>query len=79
MGLVYILNIALEVYKWLIFVRIFISWVRTDPRQPIVKFLYDVTEPVLAPARKLIPSIGGIDFSPILVFALISILQRTIS
>jgi YggT family protein len=78
-GLVYILNIALEVYKWLIFVRIFISWVRTDPRQPIVKFLYDVTEPVLAPARKLIPSIGGIDFSPILVFALISILQRTIS
>jgi YggT family protein len=69
---------ALEVYRWLIFIRIFISWVRPDPRQPIVKFLYDVTEPVLSPARKLIPAIGGIDFSPILVFVLISILQRAI-
>lgn len=69
------LDIALEVYKWLIFIRILTSWFNPNPNQPIMKFLYDITEPVLAPARKLLPSFGGIDFSPILVFMLISFLQ----
>jgi len=71
-----ILYTALEVYKWLIFIRILTSWFNPNPNQPVIKFLYDITEPVLAPARKLLPFVGGIDFSPILIFVLISVIQR---
>ena len=55
---------------------IILSWFNHDPYNPIIKFLREITEPVLSPARKLLPSMGGIDFSPILIFLLISFLQR---
>jgi len=66
---------ALEVLKWLIVARCLLSFVRHDPYQPIIKFIYDVTEPVMAPFRRLIPAAGGIDFSPILLFFAIQIVQ----
>lgn len=63
-----ILDIALMIYMWIIIFRAVISWVNPDPYNPIVRFLYQATEPVLTPIRRLIP-IGnvGIDFSPIVV------------
>lgn len=66
---------ALEVLKWLVVARCLLSFVRHDPYQPIIKFIYDVTEPVMAPFRRLIPAAGGIDFSPILLFFAIQIVQ----
>ena len=64
----YILTIA----NWLIIIRALISWVNPDPYNPIVKFLYKVTEPLLAPFRRLVPLYSmGLDISPI--FALIFI------
>ena len=64
----YILTIA----NWLIIIRALISWVNPDPSNVIVQFLYKVTEPLLAPFRRLIPAYTiGIDISPI--FALIFI------
>jgi YggT family protein len=54
-----------------------ISWVNPDPHNPIVRFLYSVTEPVLYRLRRALPLYaGGIDFSPILVFVAILFLQR---
>ena len=71
-----ILNIALSLYMWIVIGRAIISWVSPDPYNPIVKFLNAVTEPVLYPIRKKIPiSLGGIDFSPILVILAIIFLQ----
>src|SRR3989338_11463850 len=65
----YILTIA----NWLIIIRALLSWVSPDPYNPIVQFLYKVTEPLLYPFRKLFPIYTiGIDLSPI--FALIFIL-----
>lgn len=54
---------------WLIlFARIVLSWVRPNPYHPIVQFIYQVTEPIMAPFRRLLPPAGGIDFSPIITF-----------
>ena len=72
-----ILDIALEIYKWIILVRVLLSWVNPDPYNPIVQVLHSITEPVLVRVRQLMPMSGlGIDFSPIIVFLVIIFLQE---
>jgi YggT family protein len=71
-----IIDMGLTLYMWLIIIRAVISWVNPDPYNPIVRFLYTVTEPVLYQVRRLIPLKGiGIDFSPIIVILVIVFLQ----
>lgn len=71
-----ILGIVLNIYMWVMIIRALISWVNPDPYNPIVQFLFKVTEPVLYPIRKALPMSGiGIDFSPIIVFLIIIFLQ----
>lgn len=71
-----ILDILLTLYTWIIIAQAFISWVRPDPYNPIVRFLYAVTEPVLRPLRRRLPLIwGGFDFSPLLVILAIYFLK----
>lgn len=67
-----------ELYGWLIFARLVLSWIRLDPYHPIVQFLYRITEPVLKPARQLIPPAGGLDFSPIVVFVVLRLVGNFI-
>jgi YggT family protein len=68
---------VLEIYMWIIIARAVISWVNPDPYNPIVRFLYSITDPVLLAIRRRLPiSFGGIDFSPILVILAIIFLQR---
>lgn len=75
-GLAKVLDIFLTIYIWIIIIRALISWVNPDPYNPIVVFLYRVTEPVLRPVRKWLPFRNmGIDFSPIVVIAVIIFLQ----
>ena len=76
MALAKIIDMALTLYMWIIVARALISWVNPDPYNPIVRFLYRATEPVLAPIRRWLPLRGlGIDISPIIVIALIIFLQ----
>lgn len=72
-----ILGFALTAYYWLILIRALISWVSPDPFNPIVQFLYNITEPVLNPIRRLLPfSLKfGFDISPIIAFLAIMFLQ----
>ena len=71
-----ILDIALTLYMWIIIGRAVISWVSPDPYNPIVRFLNSVTEPVLYPIRRRLPiSLGGLDFSPIIVILAILFIQ----
>ena len=71
-----VLYYVLEAYKWIVIARAVISWVNPDPYNPIVRFLYSATEPVLYRLRRAFPLYaGGIDFSPILVFVAIIFLQ----
>ncbi len=72
-----VIHYLLTIYMWLIIIRAFLSWVNPDPYNPIVSFLYQVTEPVLYRVRQLLPFRGlGIDLSPILVFIIIIFLDR---
>ena len=71
-----IVDMALTLYMWLIIIRALVSWVNPDPYNPIIRFLYKATEPVLYQVRRLIPLRGmGIDFSPIIVILVIVFLQ----
>lgn len=71
-----ILHYALQIYLWLVIGRAIISWVNPDPYNPIVNFLYQVTEPVLYRVRRTLPFPSiGIDISPIIVFAIIIFLD----
>jgi YggT family protein len=72
-----VIHYLLNIYMWLIIIRAFLSWVNPDPYNPIVSFLYQVTEPVLYRIRRFLPFRGlGIDLSPILVFIIIVFLDR---
>ncbi len=66
------------VYRYLILARIFVSWFRMNPYSPIVQFIFGVTEPVMKPFRRLLPTYSGIDFSPILVLIVIGFVERLI-
>ncbi|MGI6453939.1 MAG: YggT family protein [Syntrophomonadaceae bacterium] len=73
-----IVDVAFELLVWLIIARCILSFVRHNPYQPIIKFVYDITEPIMAPFRRLIPAAGGIDFSPIIVFFVIKLVHRLV-
>ena len=76
MAIAKILDIGLTLYMWIIIARAVISWVNPDPYNPIVRFLVAVTEPVLYAIRRRLPfSMGGIDFSPIIVILAIIFVQ----
>lgn len=70
-----IISYLLTIYMWIIIIRALISWVNPDPYNPIVRFLYQATEPVLYPIRRRLPFMGGIDISPIIVLLVIMFLQ----
>jgi YggT family protein len=73
----WLLDTFLWAYTLIIIAQALVSWVGADPYNPIVRFLYAVTEPVLRPIRRYLPvSWGGFDFSPLLVLILIGFLQR---
>lgn len=64
-----------QLYTFVLLARILMTWIpNLDPSNPIVQILIQVTEPVLEPARRLIPNIGMIDISPIVVFFALQIL-----
>lgn len=63
--------------QWIVIIAALISWVNPDPRNPIVRFLYTVTEPLFRPFRRLVPPsrTGGIDLSAIFVLLIIFLLK----
>lgn len=76
MALAQLVNILLQAYFWIIIARAVLSWVNPDPYNPIVRFLYRVTEPVLRPIRRRLPTMQmGLDLSPMVVILAIYFLQ----
>ncbi len=72
-----ILDIALTIFMWIVIARAILSWVSPDPYNPIVRFIHNVTEPVLYQVRRRIPlNFGGIDFSPIIILLAVIFLQQ---
>ena len=71
-----VIDTVLFIYMWIIIIRAVLSWVSPDPYNPIVRFINNVTEPVLYQIRRRLPvSFGGIDLSPVVVLLIIVFLQ----
>jgi YggT family protein len=76
-ALAQVLDYVLWAYVWILLGRVVISWVNADPDNPIVRFLYNATEPVLARIRRVLPVYGGgLDLSPLVAWIGILFLQR---
>jgi len=81
-----VLMLALQLYVWLLIASAIMSWLiafnvvntRNEVVRTIWNFLYQVTEPVLRPIRNLLPNLGGIDISPIILLLIIFFIQRII-
>lgn len=71
-----VLNVALTIYMWIVIIAALISWVNPDPYNPIVRFLYSMTEPLFSFVRRKLPLPPmPIDISPIIVLLAIVFLQ----
>lgn len=76
LGIANVLEVVLNIYKWVIIIRALVSWVNPDPYNPIVQILTKMTEPVLRPLRKLAPPYKvGIDLSPLIAILIILFLD----
>ena len=76
LALANLLHLLLQAYFWIIIARAVLSWVSPDPFNPIVRFLYRITEPVLRPIRHRLPTLSiGIDLSPMVVILAIFFLD----
>ena len=72
----FVLDSVLLIYMWIIIIRALASWLNPDPYNPIVQFLYSITEPVMYRVRQVLPMSGmGIDFSPIIIILAIMFLR----
>jgi YggT family protein len=72
-----LVSLVLTVYLWIIIARALLSWVNPDPFNPIVRFLHRVTEPVLRPIRRRLPTVAmGLDLSPLIVILGIYVLEQ---
>lgn len=70
-----VISWGLTLFMWVIIIRSLLTWVNPDPYNPIVKFLYSITEPILYPIRKRVPYLGGMDLSPLIAIIVILFLQ----
>ena len=72
------INILFYVLWAAILGRVIISWINLKPDNPIVVLLYGITEPILAPIRRVLPSMGMLDLSPMVALIVMMILQRVL-
>jgi YggT family protein len=78
--LVQIINLLFNVLYFLILARIIFSFLRVSPYHPtwgpIMRFVYDITEPIMAPIRRILPPMSGLDFSPMIVLLLAGFVRQ---
>jgi YggT family protein len=68
-----LLDLLLTALLWAVIIQAILSWFNPDVRQPVVRLLYQLTEPVLRPARRLLPPFSGLDLSPLLVIIVLQL------
>ena len=70
-----LIGLVVNTYLIAMVIMIVVSWVAPGSHHPAVRLVYQITEPVMAPVRSLLPAMGGLDFSPIVVFIVINVIQ----
>ena len=73
-----LVRFVFELYSFILLARILLSWFQFDPYHPLARGLYQLTEPLLAPIRRLLPSAGMLDFSPIVAFIIIRVVEEIV-
>ncbi|HEX5725683.1 MAG TPA: YggT family protein [Longimicrobiaceae bacterium] len=73
-----VLLVMLNLYSWLILLRVIVSWVAPHSRNPLAEMLRSLTDPVLRPIQAMLPPLGGFDLSPLVAFFIIRLLQNLI-
>jgi len=71
-----LLRTLIDVYATIILVRVVLSWLPVDQDRPWARFIVDVTEPVVGPIRRVLPPLGGLDFSPLVAMLLLQLLRN---
>lgn len=71
-----ILDIVFTVYSFIVIIAAILTWVNPDPYNPLVRFIYGITEPVLRPIRRLLPQRLPVDISPLILLVIIYFLQK---
>jgi uncharacterized protein YggT (Ycf19 family) len=76
-----LLKSLISIFYIVLFGRVILSWFPISPGSPfasVYRVLYQITEPVLGPIRRMLPPMGGFDFSPIIVILLLGVIQRSL-
>jgi len=73
-----LIRFLFELYTVILLARVLLSWLQIDPNNQWVKIIYQLTEPLLAPIRRLLPQSAGIDFSPIVAFIVLLVAEQVV-
>ncbi|MDT8420629.1 MAG: YggT family protein [Desulfuromonadales bacterium] len=74
-----IIDLAFNLYIFIVIARALVSWVNPDPYNPIVRFLHNATDPLLYRVRRILPfQMGAFDFSPIVLLLALSVIQQVL-
>jgi YggT family protein len=66
----------IDLYSLVVLAAVVMSWIRVDPRHQLARIVYRLTEPVLEPIRRVLPSAGGLDLSPLVLLIALRVLRR---
>ena len=76
------IDLIFRVLTFLIFARVIVSWIRVSPYHPtwgpIIRFIYQATDPIMEPIRRAIPPMGGLDWSPLIVLLALGFLRNIV-
>lgn len=73
-----LISLLFNIIYFLLIIRIILSWVNPDPYNEIVQIIYKITDPILAPFKRLPLNLGVIDFSPVIAFLTLSVAKSFI-
>lgn len=76
--LAYFVVVLARVLNVAILARVMLSWMSVDPHRGLARWIYEITEPIMGPIRRLMPSLGGLDLSPMIALVLISVAERVL-
>lgn len=76
--LIRVISFLFDLWSFAILARVFLSWMNISPYHPVVRALDKVTEPILAPLRRVVPPIGMVDITPIVALLLVQLLERVV-
>ena len=74
----HLLRMILYIYLFVILIQVIMSWLNPNTYNPITAIMYQISEPILKPIRRLVPSAGGLDFSPFIILVIINLLMMLI-